>query len=343
MTDTSTAPILDRARAQMDLESLEAQLRELMIKRAARFPQTRSDAEIIGEVAREVATSGTLPDGIGARMLALRDERDVAGWEVAVLRQAEGHVTARLRARHRDNADAGLTVLADELAEILDVARPVLDALCNVGDADAAIRAKVTDAWEQAAQLAERHDEVRVAQGFLLSAALVDGAGSGPVRDEVTPKVRALLDSFGIVRDAEQHHGPIVAGHLDALRLAEGGPDSGKVNILTGERLVDQAGRAPWLAPNPLDVLRFLVRPDVRPWVPSVAELLAERDRAVEQYRQQQAESGAERDHQAEAERWAQSGRPNPSALNSMARTRGLLSGASINGMTFPTLPPAAA
>jgi len=269
-TETDTRPILARARASMSgLTTVEAAITGV----AERLRQARASVrpeEDVAELALSAVLAGDpVPDDLADRVLKIRSDNESAFAEAGVLGPLEHRLREQLLALHRDRADDALAVLRAELDTVISQAGPVLAELGAVDSADAAIGADRVVSWRQAGALTARYGELRQAQRVLVSAAV---SPQTHISDRVSPEARAVVDDFGHVVDAGSHYPEVGTG----VNRAE--VRTGEVRIFSG-RLVtsDYSDRPvrprPWLSGDVITDMRFVCRADVRPWVPTVAEL----------------------------------------------------------------------
>ncbi|MBA2696773.1 MAG: hypothetical protein H0U62_13265 [Actinobacteria bacterium] len=290
-TEPDARPILERARAAMHGRSkIETALSEV----AEQLQQARGairPEETVVDVALEVIRDGgAVPDDLGDRVLKIRRANESAFAEASVLGPLESRLRERLLAVHREQADDALTVLADELLELLTAARPVLARLgSDVDSADTAITSGRVNEWRQAGQLGTRYTEVRDVQRIVVAGAL-DPPDQARVTSRVSATVRDLVDNFGVVRQPHLHFPEVGTGvNRSEVRVGQSRIFSGR--IVTDAHTDRPARPRPWTTGDPVADLRFLVRDHVIAWVPTVAELTGARD---EHERRKQAEARAE-------------------------------------------------
>ena len=89
----------------------------------------------------DIAAGALVPDDLGERVVALRRRNEACQARQQALHQLLDGLHHAFRDTQARGADNALAVLRDELDELLTAARPVLDALAGIDDADAAIQA----------------------------------------------------------------------------------------------------------------------------------------------------------------------------------------------------------
>ena len=293
MTDTSTETdarsILERARSAMSgLTTVEAAIRAVVEQLHETRSAVQPEDAVVEHALGALLTGGEVPDDIADRVIEIRRRNEVAMARAQILGPLEQRLQERLVAAHRHQADAGLAVLAVELADILNEARPVLAELHGVDDAADAIDANRVQPWRQAIKLVERHVELRGAQRVITAAAL-DPPDRARATTRVSPEIRNLIDNFGFVRDPAYHYPELGGSDRTEAR-------TGTVKIFRGRVVSDSHTDAPvrprpWLTGDSLADLRFLAGSDVSAWVPQLAALTEAR---AEHEHQQQADARAE-------------------------------------------------
>ncbi len=293
-TPTAHRPLLDLARDAVPgvaevaaaLPAVDAALT------AARARPGRSEVAPVEDAADAVLAGKPVPADLGAHVREAQEDNRTATAHVEALIRLRGQLLYRRRDALAQHVDAGLAVLADQLEHLLSEARPVAAKLDGVRDADAAIAAGTVAEWTRFRALADRHTELREAQATLLTDTLhppdTPRASTVATRD-----VRALVAAHGTVADAAELYPdglPEVVPQEDTIaanvRIVNG-------RVVTTATTTRPEAAPPWLG-SPVDALAYLATPDARPWVPSLADLLAARDAAAEAKRKQrQQEAGS--------------------------------------------------
>jgi hypothetical protein len=174
-TSTDSRPILTRARDAMP--GLTAADKALVEVRAAMM-QAAKPVRVIDANAPIEAAVGALLDGkpipvdLGEQLLAVDDAQRRIQAKLRGLSTIQEHLIARRQDIRREQVDAGLAVLADELEDVIAKARPVAAALGQIRDAQTAIDANLAPEWQTIRGLAARHAELRQAQLALVQDAL---------------------------------------------------------------------------------------------------------------------------------------------------------------------------
>jgi len=265
MSDKSTevAPLLARARAAMPGRAeIEAALSEI----EAALNQINRDGQpewvaVDDAVADVLAGRSINPDDIGSRVLATRSANEATGAHAEALTRLRDRLHVHQREIQVRHVDAGLTVLSNELNAVLTMSRPVLARLGNIDTGDAAISAGLVDDWRAAGDLGSRYAEVRAVQLRITEGALNPD-------NRVDRDVELLVADHGCVQDADQ---------LDAAV----GTDPRQPRVDQPHLMVTGGPGAPatrpWNSGNGRADLRYVCRPGVRPWLPSIAQLTGAR------------------------------------------------------------------
>lgn len=301
-TTTTAGPLrlLEQARAAMGVESVENALRIVDDRAAAVRGSLSADSEHVRALVADVVSTLHVPTDLGAQIVASRRANEESAAEAEVLTVAQTRLVAELQRVHRQNADAGLAVLADELARITTSAREVFAQMGpQVHDPITAIEHDQASGWRQVTLLAGQHLEVREAQRIVTTAALTTTARP----DEISDAARDAVDLVGHVRDAGTHVD--LVAQANAMRRRHM-PTRTTGLMSNDQRPLDDVA-LPWLALDPVQALRFLVGPDLSPWVPSIAQLRAARATLDEAVKARRAED-ATAEEAAEAEYWKERG-----------------------------------
>lgn len=279
MTATKTRPaptanLLDRAWAAVPgLEEAGASL--ALVSERLRATMTTApavdDAAHAADLLARLDSGEGLPDDLGQGYLLVVQQRQAHTAERGLLTTMAAELGDRRRRLRGTGADDALRVLAAELDELLEQARPVLARLGPVRDAEDAVQAGGTapDELRQARTLVGRHEAVRAAQGQILTWALEppDSASRDAV---VTPRVlREQVATVGSLRNYRELQ---PKGGREQLVTRKGTDAHGHAysETLRVDRPSDEP--APWPTSDALADLRFLAGPAAQPWVPSVAE-----------------------------------------------------------------------
>ena len=243
---------------------------------AERLRQARAgghpEREVIDAAVSAVVAGSALP-ALGERVIRIRTSNETAEAELAALIGVEQRLRERLRDLAEIHADDALDVLRAELDDVLTRARPVVEDLGDVDSAEEAITADKVSAWRLANTLAKRHGEIRAAQAVLVAGA-VEPPDVPQITERASAAVRRLVADHGIVRDPDEHG---TLGEPDYREASTNGANrdtSGRVVGSTGP----PTGHRPWTTGSDLGDLRYVVRADVEPWLPRVAELTRARD-----------------------------------------------------------------
>lgn len=280
MTATKTRPaptanLLDRAWAAVpgltDTAASLALVSERLRATMTTAPAVDDAAHAADLLARLDSGEG-LPDDLGQGYLLVVQQRQAHTAERGLLTTMAAELGDRRRRLRGTGADDALRVLAAELDELLEQARPVLDRLGPVRDAEGAMTAGGTavDDLRQARALVARHEAVRAAQGQILTWAL-DPPDSATRDAVVTPRVlREQVATFGSLRNYRDLQ-PAGDGR-EQLVTRKGTDAHGHAysETLRVDRPSDAP--APWPTSDALADLRFLAGPAAQPWVPTVAE-----------------------------------------------------------------------
>lgn len=263
MTTTgSPAPLLERARSAMPGHvAIEAGLAaaDAALSRLDRDGQPEWSA--VDDAVADVLAGLPVPGDLGSRVLAVRKGNEATGVAVQALTRLRERLHVHQREIQVRHADRALDVVATELHQLLTQARPVLAALGNIDSADAAIKAARVDEWRQAGDLGARYTQLRAAQLRITEDALNPG-------DLADRDVALLIADHGFVRDADQlddavgtdpRQQPVDQSHL----VLTGGPTA--------------PATRPWNSGTGRADLRYVCRPGVRPWLPTIAQLTGAR------------------------------------------------------------------
>ena len=262
-------PLLDQARAAIPdhdrLVDLAAELDDRIRRARASAPPT--DHDLIGEVAASVVDGGDpVPADLGARVVAAARRRTEHVAAIAALTRLRDHARMRLAEVRRDGADVALDTLRAELAEIVAAARPLVEQLDSIPNADAAIASGAAPEWGTLVELARQYRHVRSAQLVVVADVLVPADVARPGGGGVPAHVRQLVDVHGTIANARDR--------IDVDHIKRGPSDL--------RRDATVVEHPPWSTADPIHDLRYVCRPEAQPWVPTVAELLGERDRRPE-------------------------------------------------------------
>lgn len=264
MSDKSTeAPLLARARAAMPGSAeIEAALSEI----EAALNQINRDgqpewAAVDDAVADVLADQAIDLDDLGSRVLATRSANEATGAHAEALIRLRERLQVHRRQLGVRHADAALSVLSTELNAVLSMARPVHARLGSIDTADAAITAGLVDDWRAAGDLGDRYAGVRSVQLRITEGALNPD-------NRVDRDVELLVVDHGVVQDADQlddavgtdpRQQPVDQPHL----MVTGGHGA--------------PATRPWNSGNGRADLRYVCRPGVRPWLPTIPELTGAR------------------------------------------------------------------
>ncbi len=273
-TTRPTANLLERAWAAVpgltDTAASLALVTDRLQAVMATAPAVDDGAWAASLVERLDAGKG-LPDDLGEDYLRVVQQRQAHTAARGMLLAVAAQLGDRRRRLRGTGADTALRVLAEELHELLEQARPVLDRLGPVRDAEGAMTAGGTavDDLRQARALVARHEAVRGAQGQILTWALEppDSASRDAV---VTPRVlREQVATVGSLRNYRELQ---PKGGREQLVTRKGTDAHGHAysETLRVDRPSDEP--APWPTSDALADLRFLAGSAAQPWVPSVAE-----------------------------------------------------------------------
>ncbi|MFI2227084.1 hypothetical protein [Streptomyces fradiae] len=260
MTDTAERDPLDIARdAIPDFRAVQAADAAVQQRLAElRSGTDRPPVDFATETFDAVLAGKPVPGDLGRRAVDAERADEHRQAELQILLGVE----ARLR-NHGENtvkagADEGLRALRPVLAELVDRARPMADALRGVHDAQAAIDrgADAVAAWSGMAAVVARYAAIREAQRKLSRMAIGEGFGT----------------KYGTVGFGAVFH---VWSEIE--NVTDVWPE------WTPVRADGQIVRPPWPVPYPHKpfevvhdrewVLWLLTAPKVRLWVPTVDEL----------------------------------------------------------------------
>lgn len=313
-TEDTRPSLLEKARSAMHgLAEIETGLADVTTRLRQARASVRPEEAVLDVALAAVLAGDPVPPDVGAQVLAIRRGNEAAMAEAQALGPLERRLRERLLALHRERADDALAVLRAELDTVISQAGPVLAELNDVDSADTAITADRVEEWRQAVALSARYGELRQAQRVLVSAAVTPQTH---ISDRVSPDARALVDDYGIARDADSHH-PTVGTGSDGGEVRLSGSRIFTGRIVTDAHTDRPARPRPWLTGDGVADLHFLARPDVAPWVPTVAQLTGARDEHQSRM-QAEARAEAERGPGDEPETFMRTGRrmpPPPAAL----------------------------
>jgi len=319
-TEDTRPSLLEKARSAMHgLAEIETGLADVTTRLRQARASVRPEEAVLDVALAAVLAGDPVPPDVGAQVLAIRRGNEAAMAEAQALGPLERRLRERLLALHRERADDALAVLRAELDTVISQAGPVLAELNDVDSADAAIAADRVEEWRQAVAMAAQYDELRRAQRILVSAAVTPQTH---MSDRVSPEARALVDDYGVVRDADSHHPAVGTGaNGGEVRLSESRIFSGRI-VVTAHTDAPVTPR-PWLTGDTIIDMRFVTRDDVRAWVPRVRELTGARDEH-ERRKQDEARAEAERLPGDEPQTFLRTGRrmppPGPELLTRLAR-----------------------
>jgi len=267
MTDTISTkpddrPLLARARASMPgLAEIEAALGGIEAALSRLDRDGRPEWSAVDDAVADVLAGLPIPGDLGSRVLAVRKGNEATGVAVQALTRLKDSLRVHQRETQVRHADRALGVVATELDAVLTAARPVLAALGNIDSADAAISAGLVDDWRAAGDLGDRYAGVRSVQLRITEGALNPD-------NRVDRDVELLVVDHGLVQDADQlddavgtdpRQQPVDQPHL----MVTGGPGA--------------PATRPWNSSNGRADLRYVCRPGVRPWLPSIGQLTSAR------------------------------------------------------------------
>jgi hypothetical protein len=164
---TEDRPIIIRARAAMPgLDAADAAVtlvRNEMLAAVRPGHAVDANAPIANAVA-ELLAGKPVPADLGEQLVAIEDAQRRTQARLRGLGSIRDHLVARRQDLRREQVDAGLAVLATELAAVITKARPVAAALGAIRDAQAAIDAGLAAQWQTIRELAARYEQLRQAQ-----------------------------------------------------------------------------------------------------------------------------------------------------------------------------------
>jgi hypothetical protein len=206
-----------------------------------------------------VLDGGDVPDTLGDEMFATQQAQQASARQAAACHELMRRLHRERTDRRRSNADRGLAVLADALAEILTEGPGVLAEIADVDDAETAIRDGKAEAWRRAKELADQLAELRALQLDLVADTLEPPAppsmSARPLPSQPSQSTIRTVRTYGAVRDYAEWW--------------------------DGERYL------PWEADDRLEALRWTCSDDADAWLPSTAELRAAIDDARQQREQE--------------------------------------------------------
>ena len=267
MTDTISTkpddrPLLARARASMPgLAEIEAALGGIEAALSRLDRDGRPEWSAVDDAVADVLAGLPIPGDLGSRVLAVRKGNEATGVAVQALTRLKDSLRVHQRETQVRHADRALGVVATELDAVLTAARPVLAALGNIDSADAAISAGLVDDWRAAGDLGDRYAGVRSVQLRITEGALNPD-------NRVDRDVELLVVDHGLVQDADQLDDavgtePRQPRDVDQPHLMVTGPGA--------------PATRPWDSGNGRADLRYVCRPGVRPWLPTIAQLTGAR------------------------------------------------------------------
>ena len=283
MTATKTAqrPLLELAREAMPaLTATQTALDTVRAAQTTARQQARSADDLPAQVLDAVLAGKPVPDDIGQRVVDLRRDNESVIAALEVLRQVEDGLYEHRRSSIAQQVDLGLAVLADHLADLLAQARPAVEALVGITEAEDAITAGRVEQWTTLRRLSSRYAELRTAQAVLVSEGLFPPDDARRQRfGVVSSDARRLVDSFGTVRNFAAI---FPEGLPQSTRSAGGSEPAIRNGRIVTSRVEDtRAAPPPWLTGDPAAALRYLTGPDAQPWCPTIAESTAARDDAA--------------------------------------------------------------
>ena len=237
----------------------------------ARREQARAsgqpEREVIDAAVSAVVAGSALP-ALGERVIGIRNRNEILAAEHAAAIGVEQRLRERLRDLSVSHADDALNVLRAELGDVLTRARPVVEDLCDVTSAEEAITADKVSAWRLANTLAKRHGEIRAAQAIIVAGA-VEPPDVPQITERASAAVRRLVADHGIVRDPDEHG---TLGEPDYREASTNGANRDTSGRVVGSTR-PPTGQRPWTTGSDLADLRYVVRDDVRAWLPTINEL----------------------------------------------------------------------
>ena len=198
----------------------------------------------------DIAAGALVPDDLGERVVALRRRNEACQARQQALHQLLDGLHHAFRDTQARGADNALAVLRDELDELLTAARPVLDALAGIDDADAAIQADAAGQWRAAGELGARYHELRHCQVIIVAAA-IEPPDRPRRTTRISPAVRQLVETYGHVQRPWRHHQltPAVPKGADH-RFTHTRSASGRLTIT--EHVSRPVETRPWATGDPL-------------------------------------------------------------------------------------------
>lgn len=255
MTSTPTsidawASVAEVAAVQAALDAVSRMQAGLPAQPAIR-PTFATRAQLAVEVAGMLVGGRDLPADLGRLSAAADSPQDPTGALARLLGEARQHLGYLLEQAKRSGSDQALRYLDGRLHDLLDRVADVDETLGPI-TADPAgrwpDRTDLADAWGQLERQVVDYEAIRAAQLAIVAQHLTrDGRVS----------LVTLLPDAGLIANAMQH---------DPLRTY----------IADGEHV------EPSWPTDPAAFLRWLTRPDVEAWVPTVAELKAEHQAQAE-------------------------------------------------------------
>ena len=268
-TPTAPAPLVERLADAMPQSTAAARAVQALPTVTVTAADPTVD-RLVHDAAAGMLRGAPVDPELGARAVAARQA------EVRQLahRETVNRVRALLLAEERDariaEADAGLTAVRAELADIVQVGGPLLRGpLAGVDTAAAAIGADVVDEWRTVQALVQRYTDARAAQRAIMLDALLPG--------DVVP-AGSTYRMAGRDARAGKNLGDQIALYA-WVRRTDGGPITRPpVDRDTGARI-----RPSWSTGLPEVDLWFALDPptvpwilgDVEPWVPSLDDFRA--------------------------------------------------------------------
>jgi len=260
---TDTRPLLELARAAMpELAEIETGLSGIETALSRIDRDGRNEWDPVDAVLPDALAGHPIPDDLGERVLAVRKANEATGVHVEALTRLRERLRVHQRQIQVRYADAALTVVSTELDAVLTTARPVLARLGSINSGDAAIKAGRVDEWRAAGDLGARYTEVRAVQLRITEGAL--NPGNLADRD-----VALLVTDHGFVRNADQLDDAVGTDPRQPL------VDQPQLLMVTGGPGAPTT--RPWNGGSGRADLRYVCRPGVRPWVPSIAQLTGAR------------------------------------------------------------------
>jgi hypothetical protein len=279
---TDTRSILVRAREAMTglaaADAAIAQVRAEMLA-AVKPGGAVNQTPVIQATVTALLDGQPVPADLGDQLVAVEDAQRATQARLRGLTTIRDHLTARRQDIRRTQVDAGLTVLATELAAVITEARPIAAKLGPIRDAQAAIDAGLSAEWQQIRELAARHAELRQAQLILTQDALHPSDNPTTVTTVISRDVRDLVEAHGYIRNTADH--PAVPNS----RIRETGADPTGFGVDIDGTLIGvphtSTATPPWLDDDPITALAFLAGPAAEPWVPTLRQLTQTRDAAI--------------------------------------------------------------